>query len=93
MPPAPPNSARCNIAQLDVEGHTGSWIAKNDRMRVSGLNVYPNEVEDVLAVYPEIGEAAVIGVPGDVKDEAVKATVVRKQGDLQAAQIAQYWRA
>jgi long-chain acyl-CoA synthetase len=51
-----------------------------DMILVSGFNVYPNEVEDVLAQHPNVAEAAVIGVPGEHSGEAVRAFVVTRDG-------------
>ncbi|HMW72474.1 MAG TPA: long-chain fatty acid--CoA ligase, partial [Cellvibrionaceae bacterium] len=52
---------------------------KKDMILVSGFNVYPNELEDVLSSYPGVLEAAVIGVPDDKSGEAVKAYLVMKE--------------
>jgi long-chain acyl-CoA synthetase len=49
---------------------------------VSGFNVYPNEVEDVIAMHPGVLECAVIGVPDTTSGEAVKAFVVRRDQAL-----------
>ena len=49
---------------------------------ISGFNVYPNEVEDVIASMPEVREVAVIGVPDDNSGEVVKAFVVKESNDL-----------
>lgn len=49
---------------------------KKDMILVSGFNVYPNEVEDVLASHPDITEAAVVGVPNEAAGETVKAFLV-----------------
>jgi long-chain acyl-CoA synthetase len=49
---------------------------------VSGFNVYPNEVEAVLATHPGVREAAVVGVPDDKSGEAVKACIVRRDAGL-----------
>ncbi len=51
-----------------------------DMILVSGFNVYPNEVEDVLTQHPNIAEAAVVGVPDDHSGEAVRAFVVTRDG-------------
>jgi len=53
-----------------------------DMILVSGFNVYPNEVEDVLVRHPGVMEAAVIGLPDDASGEAVVAYVVRKDPAL-----------
>ena len=54
---------------------------------VSGFNVYPNEVEDVLALHPKVREAAVIGLPDDHSGEAVAAYVVRRDDSLTAEEL------
>jgi long-chain acyl-CoA synthetase len=51
-----------------------------DMVLVSGFNVYPNEVEDVLAMHPDVLEAAVIGLPDEHSGEAVAAYVVKREG-------------
>jgi long-chain acyl-CoA synthetase len=55
-----------------------------DMVLVSGFNVYPNEVEDVLASHPGVLEAAVIGLPDEHSGEAVTAFVVKKDETLTA---------
>jgi long-chain acyl-CoA synthetase len=55
---------------------------KKDMVLVSGFNVYPNEVEDVIAMHPGVLECAVIGVPDAASGEAVKAYVVRRDPAL-----------
>lgn len=81
-----------DIAELDAEGYLRIVDRKKDMVLVSGFNVYPNEVEDVLAAHPEIVEAAVIGVPDDTTGEAVKAIVVRRSEALDAQAVQQYCR-
>jgi len=56
-----------------------------DMVLVSGFNVYPNEIEDVLAGHPKVLESAVIGVPDDNSGEAVMAYVVLKPGESATA--------
>jgi long-chain acyl-CoA synthetase len=57
---------------------------------VSGFNVYPNEVEDVLAMHPGVLECAVIGVPDTSSGEAVKAFVVRRDPALTEAELMKF---
>jgi len=81
-----------DIAQFDADGYIRIVDRKKDMVLVSGFNVYPNEVEDVLAAHPDVVEAAVIGVPDDTTGEAVKAIVVRRSESLDAAALKQYCR-
>ena len=60
---------------------------KKDMILVSGFNVYPNEVEDVIATNPKVLEVAVIGVPDDKCGEAVKAFVVKRDASLTAEEV------
>jgi long-chain acyl-CoA synthetase len=57
---------------------------------VSGFNVYPNEVEDVVAMMPGVLECAVIGVPDERTGEAVKLVIVRKDPSLTEEQVKQF---
>jgi long-chain acyl-CoA synthetase len=61
-----------------------------DMVLVSGFNVYPNEVEDVLAAHPGVLESAVIGLPDEHSGEAVTAFVVRKDQTLTAEELRAY---
>jgi long-chain acyl-CoA synthetase len=54
---------------------------------VSGFNVYPNEVEDVVAEHPKVLEVAAIGVPDEKSTEAVKVFVVKKDDSLTAEEL------
>ncbi len=60
---------------------------------VSGFNVYPNEVEDVVAPMPGVLECAVVGVPDERTGEAVKLVIVRKDPHLSEADVKEYCRA
>ena len=60
---------------------------------VSGFNVYPNEIEAVVAAHPGVAEAAVIGVPDGHSGEAVMLFVVRRDPKLTSEDIVQYCRA
>ena len=57
---------------------------------VSGFNVYPNEIEDVVASHPGVLECAVVGVPDAKSGEAVKVFVVRKDPTLTAEEVIEY---
>jgi len=59
---------------------------------VSGFNVYPNEVEDVIAMMPGVREVAAVGVPDEKSGEAVKVVIVRKDPALTADQVKAYAR-
>jgi long-chain acyl-CoA synthetase len=63
-----------------------------DMIAVSGLKVFPNEVEDVLASHPKVLEAAVIGIPDEHSGEAVAAYIVRKDMDVTVEEIRAYAR-
>ncbi|MCU0450514.1 MAG: AMP-binding protein [Bernardetiaceae bacterium] len=63
---------------------------KKDMILVSGFNVYPNEVEDVLALHPKVLEAAAIGVPDAKSTEAVKVFVVKKDPTLSEDELREH---
>ena len=67
-----------DVARMDEDGYFYIVQRKKDMIIVSGYNVYPNEVEDVLFTHPAVLEAAVIGVPDQYRGEAVKAFLVLK---------------
>ncbi len=67
-----------DIAVQDSDGYFKIVDRKKDMILVSGFNVYPNEVEDVLTQHPQVLEAAVIGLPDEQTGETVKAFIVPK---------------
>ncbi len=69
-----------DVARMDEDGYFYIVQRKKDMVIVSGFNVYPNEIEDVLFTHPAVQECAVIGVPDQYRGEAVKAFVVIKPG-------------
>ena len=69
-----------DIGVMDEKGYFKIVDRKKDMILVSGFNVYPNEVEDVVASVPGVMECAVIGVPDEGMGEKVKLFVVRKPG-------------
>ena len=70
-----------DIATVDDEGYFSIVDRKKDMILVSGFNVYPTEVEQVLYRHPKIQQVAAVGVPDDRTGEAVKAYVVLKEGE------------
>ena len=68
-----------DMAQMDEKGFFYIVDRKKDMILVSGFNVYPNEIEDVIAMMPGVLEVAAVGVPDEKSGEAVKVVIV-KQG-------------
>lgn len=79
-----------DIGIMDERGYTRIADRKKDMIIVSGFNVYPNEVEGVVAGHPGVLEVACIGVPDQNSGEAVKLFVVRKDPSLTAEQLLEY---
>ncbi|MCK1385633.1 long-chain fatty acid--CoA ligase [Bradyrhizobium sp. 21] len=71
-----------DIGVMDEKGYTKIVDRKKDMILVSGFNVYPNEVEEVIASHPGVLECAVIGIPDSKSGEAVKAFIVKKDPTL-----------
>ncbi|MGI9334502.1 MAG: AMP-binding protein [Gammaproteobacteria bacterium] len=82
-----------DIARIDEKGFVRLVDRKKDMIVVSGFNVYPNEVEDVVASMPGVLEVGAIGVPDDRSGEVVKVIVVRKDPALTKAQVIEHCRA
>jgi long-chain acyl-CoA synthetase len=76
-----------DIGVMDAEGYTKIVDRKKDMILVSGFNVYPNEVEGVVAMHPGVLECAVVGVPDDAAGEAVKLFVVKKDAALNEKEL------
>lgn len=81
-----------DIGIMNEDGFTKIVDRKKDMVLVSGFNVYPNEVEEVISLVPGVLECAVIGVPDEDSGEAVKAFVVKQNDDLTEADIMAYCR-
>ena len=79
-----------DIGVMDDEGYTKIVDRKKDMILVSGFNVYPNEIEDVIASHPGVMECAVIGVPDAKSTETVKAFVVKQDPNLTAEDIIKF---
>ncbi len=79
-----------DIGVMDADGYFRVVDRKKDMILVSGFNVYPNEVEDVMAAHEGIEEVAVIGVPDNASGEAVKAFIVKRDEDLSKDAVRAY---
>ena len=79
-----------DIARMDPDGYFRIVDRRKDMILVSGFNVFPNEVEDVLAKMPGVREGAVIGIPDGAAGEAVKAFVVRSDPSLTQETVRSY---
>lgn len=76
-----------DIGRLDEEGYLQIVDRKKDMILVSGFNVYPNEIEDVLSLNPKVLECAAIGVPSDKSGESVKVFIVKKDKSLNEKEV------
>jgi len=79
-----------DIGIMDERGYIRIVDRKKDMILVSGFNVYPNEIEQVIATHPGVVECAVVGVPDEKSGEAVKVFVVRKDPALTAEQLMEF---
>ena len=79
-----------DIAIMTEDGFFKIVDRKKDMIIVSGFNVYPNEIEDVLALHPKVLEVAAIGVPDEKSGEAVSLFVVKKDPTLTKEEVIAY---
>jgi long-chain acyl-CoA synthetase len=79
-----------DVGVMDATGYVKIVDRKKDMILVSGFNVYPNELEGVIAAHPGVLECAAIGVPDEHSGEAVKVFVVRKDPNLTEAALMAY---
>jgi long-chain acyl-CoA synthetase len=70
-----------DIAKMDDEGYFFIVDRKKDMIIVSGFNVYPTDIEQVLYRHPKVQKVSVVGIPDDTTGEAVKAFIVLKEGE------------
>jgi long-chain acyl-CoA synthetase len=82
-----------DIGVMDERGYFRIIDRKKDMVLVSGFNVYPNEVEDVVAMLPGVAECAVVGVPDDKTGEAVKLVIVKRDEALTEDKVREYCKA
>ncbi|UUN14807.1 long-chain-fatty-acid--CoA ligase FadD [Idiomarina loihiensis] len=81
-----------DIGLMDEQGFFKIVDRKKDMILVSGFNVYPNEIEDVIAEHPKVLEVAAVGVPHESSGEQVKIFVVRKDKSLTEKELIAYSR-
>ncbi|GAA0211929.1 long-chain-fatty-acid--CoA ligase FadD [Kangiella japonica] len=81
-----------DMATIDEEGYLRIVDRKKDMILVSGFNVYPNEIEDIVALHPGVLEVAAIGEPDDVKGEVVKIVVVKKDQSINEETLIEHCR-
>ncbi len=76
-----------DVGQMDERGYFKIVDRKKDMILVSGFNVYPNEVEDVITQMPGVLECAAVGIPDEKAGEAVKVVIVRKDPSVSEADV------
>ena len=81
-----------DVGVMDTDGYFKIVDRKKDMILVSGFNVYPNEIEEVVAQCPGVLEVACLGVPDDKTTEAVKVFVVKKDESLTKEQVLSFCR-
>ena len=79
-----------DIGVMSADGYTKIVDRKKDMILVSGFNVYPNEIEEVIASHPGVLECAVIGIEDARSGEAVKAFIVKKDPNLTAEDVIKF---
>ncbi|HET8869501.1 MAG TPA: AMP-binding protein, partial [Aquabacterium sp.] len=81
-----------DVAVMDSKGFVKIVDRKKDMILVSGFNVYPNEIEDVIALHPDVKEVAAIGVPDPVAGERVKVIIVPRNPGLTKEAVLEHCR-
>ena len=81
-----------DIGMMDERGYTRIVDRKKDMILVSGFNVFPNELENVISLCPGVVECAAIGVPDEKQGEAIKIFVVKNEPTLSEDDVARYCR-
>ncbi|MFA5912969.1 MAG: AMP-binding protein [Burkholderiales bacterium] len=81
-----------DVGNMNAKGYVTITDRKKDMILVSGFNVYPNEIESVIATHPGVLECAVIGVKDDKTGEAVKAVIVKKDPGLSKESVIEHCR-
>lgn len=79
-----------DIGMMDTDGFFKIVDRKKDMIKVSGFNVFPNEIENVAAGYPKVLEVAAIGVPDEKSGEAIKLFVTKRDQSLNEDELKKY---
>jgi long-chain acyl-CoA synthetase len=81
-----------DVGFMDTRGYVTITDRKKDMILVSGFNVYPNEIESVIAMHPGVLECAAVGVPDDRSGEAVKVVIIKRDPALTAEDVLKHCR-
>jgi len=81
-----------DIGTMDAKGYTTIVDRKKDMILVSGFNVYPNEIEEVVVQHEKVLEAAAVGIPDEKSGEVVKIFVVKKDPSLTEEELLKHCR-
>ena len=82
-----------DIGRIDEDGYLYLTGRKKDMIILKGQNVYPSDIEDVLHTHPKVAEAAVVGIPDELRGEIVRAVISLKVGKMAAEEeIKQFCR-
>jgi long-chain acyl-CoA synthetase len=81
-----------DIAKIRPDGYVQIVDRKKDMIVVSGFNVYPNELEDVLSEHEDVLECAAVGIPDETSGEVIKMFVVSCSGNLTAEEVREFCR-
>jgi long-chain acyl-CoA synthetase len=81
-----------DVGYMNENGYVKLVDRKKDMILVSGFNVYPNEIEDVVATHPKVLESAAVGVPDTVSGETIKLFVVKKDSSLTESEVIDHCR-
>ncbi|MGC4061034.1 MAG: AMP-binding protein [Aquabacterium sp.] len=81
-----------DIAVMDEKGFVKIVDRKKDMILVSGFNVYPNEIEDVIAMHPDVKEVAAVGVPDEAAGERIKVIIVPRNPGLTKESVIEHCR-
>ena len=81
-----------DIGTMDERGYTKIVDRKKDMILVSGFNVFPNELENVISLCPGVVECAAIGIPDEKQGEAIKVFVVKNDPTLSEDDLAKFCR-